>query len=142
MAYQEGRPHAFGRGGAEMAGGPATPLTDEGNRLEPRALEPWPGLRCRGGSAGADGRWEATREAVGSGPAGPGCAHRAGRSPDAVGDDAAAGALSHRTVAAIAVVVAIERLRRQFATLEPDDQEYVGQLLTDLVLDTARTVTA
>jgi hypothetical protein len=45
-------------------------------------------------------------------------------------------------VAAIAVVVAIERLRRQFATLEPDDQEYVGQLLTDLVLDTARTATA
>ena len=39
-------------------------------------------------------------------------------------------------------VVAIERLRRQLATLEPDDQEYVGPLLASLFLDTARAASA
>jgi hypothetical protein len=59
-----------------------------------------------------------------------------------VDDDPAADALSHLTVAAIVAVVASERLRRQFAILEPDDQEYVGQVLTDLVLDTACAASA
>jgi hypothetical protein len=45
------------------------------------------------------------REVVGSRPVGPGCAHRAGRTPDAVGDDPVASARRHPVLLAIAMTI-------------------------------------